>query len=328
MNNNTIKLSIIIPLYNAEKYIAKCLDSILESDLPRNTYEIIVVDDGSKDKGLEIVKYYANQYPFISYSTQENQGQSVARNNGLKKSLGEYVWFVDSDDMVEKKINDCLTLAIRNHLDILITEMNIKSLTDEIIRPTKPFNIKYNAILKGKEVIFSDVPIGSVCVMFIKRLFLVNNHFFFLPGIIPEDVELSFRLLCHAEKVMFLHHQTYLYIKHPNSTSQLTDLTKRTKYLFGDIAVIKTLNELAIELNKQDKLLSKKLLEKKQSTLIGLLLLLYKNKKNLKKSGTSQLVIERLRKEGLYPMELKDLPLHKAIIAYLLNHKFIINYNL
>ena len=85
-----MKLSIIIPMYNAEKYIVDCLDSILKSDLPKGEYEVIIVNDGSKDKGPEIAQVYVSKHENFRYLTQENQGQSVARNYGIKEARGEY----------------------------------------------------------------------------------------------------------------------------------------------------------------------------------------------------------------------------------------------
>ena len=85
-------ISIIIPMYNAEQYISNCLDSILASSLPVERYEIIVVNDGSTDDGPNIAQMYAQQQVNITYITQANQGLSVARNLGIKKCIGKYVW--------------------------------------------------------------------------------------------------------------------------------------------------------------------------------------------------------------------------------------------
>ena len=85
-------------MYNAEKYIGICLDSILGSNLLKEEYEIVIVNDGSQDKSPEIAQNYAAKYSNVTYLTQENQGQSTARNYGIKTCQGEYVWCVDADD--------------------------------------------------------------------------------------------------------------------------------------------------------------------------------------------------------------------------------------
>ena len=90
------KVSIIIPVYNVEKYLKRCLDSVCNQAY--ENLEILIVNDGSKDGSLKICNEYANKYSNIKLLNQENQGLSESRNNGLKAATGEYVMFVDSDD--------------------------------------------------------------------------------------------------------------------------------------------------------------------------------------------------------------------------------------
>lgn len=96
-----VQLSVIVPVYNMEKYLQRCLDSLLNQNI--SDYEIILVDDGSKDKSLEICDEYANKYPFVHVIHKENQGLGFARNSGLDVAKGKYVSFVDSDDTVSPK---------------------------------------------------------------------------------------------------------------------------------------------------------------------------------------------------------------------------------
>ena len=93
-----LKLSIIIPVYNVEPYIAKCLDSCLQQDLPADEYEIIVVNDGSPDNSVVIVKDYMQRYLNVRLVNRENGGLSAARNTGLAHANGYYVAFLDDDD--------------------------------------------------------------------------------------------------------------------------------------------------------------------------------------------------------------------------------------
>ena len=93
-------LSIIIPVFNSEKYLAQCLDSCLSQDLPADTYEIICVNDGSTDRSMEILSDYAARFDNIVTISKENEGCSVARNIGMELSRAEYIWFVDNDDLI------------------------------------------------------------------------------------------------------------------------------------------------------------------------------------------------------------------------------------
>lgn len=97
-------LSIIIPIYNDEKYLEECLDSCLHQDIPSDDYEIICVDDGSTDRTPEILRDYADRYPNIVLIFNQHQGGSLGRNTGLEASRGDYVWFVDHDDFLEENI--------------------------------------------------------------------------------------------------------------------------------------------------------------------------------------------------------------------------------
>lgn len=92
-------VSVIVPVYNVEKYVARCLESLVNQKCDCS-YEIIIINDGTKDKSMDIVNDYAARYDFMHVYTQENSGVSVARNNGIAKACGKYVMFVDSDDYV------------------------------------------------------------------------------------------------------------------------------------------------------------------------------------------------------------------------------------
>ena len=114
-----VKLSIIIPVYNTEEYLPRCLNSCLEQDLPANEYEIIAINDGSSDNSLQILNAYALKYPNIRVINQENRGLGATRNRGLNLAIGEYIWFVDSDDWV---LENCLLDIYENCKDVDILE--------------------------------------------------------------------------------------------------------------------------------------------------------------------------------------------------------------
>ena len=117
--DNLIRLSIIIPVYNVEKYISRCLDSLLDQDLHTSDYEIIVVNDGSNDKSLEIAQSYARNNNVIIID-QKNGGVGNARNSGLMAARGNYVYFIDPDDyLISNCLNKLVTSCEANNLDIL-----------------------------------------------------------------------------------------------------------------------------------------------------------------------------------------------------------------
>ena len=110
------KISVIVPVYNTEKYIKKCLDSLVNQTM--KNIEIIVVNDGSNDHSEEIIKDYENKYPeMVKYYKKENGGLPSARNYGLEKAKGEYIAFVDSDDYIDKELFSKLDEYIDKNID-------------------------------------------------------------------------------------------------------------------------------------------------------------------------------------------------------------------
>ena len=95
-------ISFIVPVYNTEKYLYACLDSLLDQDLSPDEYEIICINDGSTDNSLAVLKKYEAENKNIFVINQRNSGVCQARNAGLLKTKGEYIWFIDSDDIIEK----------------------------------------------------------------------------------------------------------------------------------------------------------------------------------------------------------------------------------
>ena len=104
MDSNTILLSIVIPVYNVKQFLRDCLDSMFAQNVPKSSYEIICVDDGSTDGSGAILDSYAQAADNMTVIHQENGGVSKARNAGLDHAVGQYIWFVDADDFIAADI--------------------------------------------------------------------------------------------------------------------------------------------------------------------------------------------------------------------------------
>ena len=111
-------LSIVIPAYNVEQYIARCLDSCLNQDIPSDDYEIIVINDGSTDDTLSIIKTYVTHNKNLKYISRENRGLSITRNEGLSKAQGTFIWFVDSDDWIAPNCLASIQKQCKSEIDI------------------------------------------------------------------------------------------------------------------------------------------------------------------------------------------------------------------
>lgn len=323
IDNNNYKLSIIIPMYNSEKYIANCLDSILNSDLPKGEYEVIIVNDGSTDKCPLIAQKYVRRHNDFHYLTQENQGQSVARNKGIEACHGEYVWFIDSDDMISSKVMSAYIMLADSSFDILAFQLRIENEQGQFIRmECEQPNIPHDVIMTGRDAIIWGYRPSSVCSLWVRRRYLLENDFFFKIGITHQDVELSYRIFASSSKVIFMTHAIYIYILHPNSTSQSIDPTKKMKYLFDDIVVYQSFKKLAKQM-VNDRELSFSIENRAQNVLFSLVYSLFCQRKEWKPLGINKAVINKMKKDNLYPLHGPFDSWKKRLMSYILNIEWL-----
>lgn len=217
-----IKVSIVIPVYKVEDYIEKCIYSVIGQTYS-GSLECLLIDDCSPDKSIEIVKSIISNYKgkieFRIITHDNNRGLSAARNTGIKKATGDYVYFLDSDDYI---IPECIELMVG---------MILKYPTVEMVQSGANSNDSFLGIEnKNIESDYSEnkewikktmlkrfiVPITSWNKL-INRRFLINNNLFFKEGIIHEDELFNFYLAKHLSKIAFCKKNTYVYIKREGS---------------------------------------------------------------------------------------------------------------
>lgn len=220
-----IKISVIVPVYNVEKYLPNCLQSLVNQNY--NDYEIIIINDGSTDNSEKIIKDYKTKYPkLIKYYKKDNGGLSSARNLGIVKSIGEYLLFVDSDDSLE--INALNTLA--NHinkkkLDIIV--FNLYSVKDNIKEEIQTFNTNINDKIK-KYIIGNP----SACNKLIKKDLFIKNNLKFKEGIYYEDLMLMPILIKYTNKIDFINKNLYNYYIRSNSITNKINYNKKMDSIF------------------------------------------------------------------------------------------------
>lgn len=202
---HTEKVSIIIPVFNVEDYLAECIDSALKQS--HQNKEIIIIDDGSTDRSGSIIRKYKSAHKEIISTTIKNQGQSVARNVGLELSSGDYIIFLDSDDWLEHDaISKCLDTAKRLNVDIVF--FGGQAFADGL-PPEKAaeFNYERDIALCDRAMesrtlfetlINSNQYIVSPCLYIYKRKKFEQVRF--LPGSIHEDNLFTTELLLSSEK--------------------------------------------------------------------------------------------------------------------------------
>lgn len=222
-------ISVIVPVYNTENYIRECLDSILSQTY--TNLEIIVINDGSKDRSEQIIQEYVAKDIRVKYFKQENSGQSATRNRGMDIAQGEYISFIDSDDIINKYLYETLYDALIT-TNVLIAECKLKNFKN-INELNDECNSHEYKILDYSN--FVDYPIiegsfsESACVKLYNAEFI--KKFKFDVGKIFEDSRILHKVYCEAKNIVFVDFEGYYYRKSPNSTTRSSINEKQLELL-------------------------------------------------------------------------------------------------
>lgn len=200
--------SIIIPVYNTQEYLEKCIDSCLNQSFDTESYEIILINDGSTDNSQKIIDIYSQQYKNIRVSAQQNQGLSVARNNGIKIARGQYIWFVDSDDWIELNSLDLMHRVIAENNPDMVA-FGAKNFIADTISCVRPIRFYGRTIHSGVDLLEKNTFQTCSTFYLYSRDFLNRNELRFYPGIYHEDVEFVPRAIFHANSVYLLNQNLY-----------------------------------------------------------------------------------------------------------------------
>lgn len=237
MNNHPI-LSIIIPLYNCEKYIKQCLDTIFRQEMNESEFEVIVIDDGSKDSGYSLASEYAKRYQNIIVIKQENQGVACARNNALEKATGDYVMFVDADDMlVTGSLKPLLNIAVENKADIV--KAAHKEVPEDAV--CEDFSSSYDnssiQIMTGEEAVVNVTRMkeGYCWGYLISRKLITDNRLSFPPKVAFME-DWAFITQAILKSRTFVNADVLLYLYRRNSSSCMANVTTE-KMLLGCQAI-------------------------------------------------------------------------------------------
>lgn len=323
-------LSIVVPAYNVERELEKCIESCLKQDIPQESYEIIIVNDGATDNTLQVATDIAAKYECVSVVNQKNMGLSGARNTGLKYAKGKYVWFIDSDDYIKPNVLgnmirqaddinlDCLFFRLQRVFD----DDSFRSEVDdyECVQP----NVTRNAILSGRDAILQGYNPSSVCAILFNVEFLRKHRLQFMLGIYHEDAEFTYRMISKAQRIMFIADAPYLYFTHAGTMTRSKNINSLIKNRVDDIAVAQSYLKLALEL-RDDSKLSTVITRRAKSILFGLLWEMWLNRKEWGKNGINERILRKMEQEGHYPLTAPYGSFKQAIIAkLLLNKRFFI----
>lgn len=290
-----IKLSIIIPVYNVEQYIEKCMCSVLENDLNADEFEILVIDDETPDNSISKINYLIEKHKNIHLFSQKNKGLGGARNLGINNAKGKYVLFLDADDIVlPNTLKTLINYAIDDDLDVLeFAAKGVKETGEKVYEIT---NSTHGVIYPGVEYYNSVRYMNSACNKLYKNKFLQINELFFLEKIFIEDFEWNTRVFLKATKIMATDLLVSSFLQTPNSITRNTSKEKKDK-MINDIVLVlnKTVLCQSKELEDKNKVL---FFEERKSFLVATLFIqLIKNKASYKEIVDLR---EKLMAENLF----------------------------
>lgn len=232
------KISVIVPVYNVEKYVSECLDSLINQTFKE--FEIICVNDGSTDNSLSILKLYAEKDNRIKIINQANGGLSAARNSGLDMAQGKYVYFLDSDDFIvgdaleklydisEKENLDILYFGVNNYFEDKVTEDNY--FCNDTYYDRKQF---FSSAVSGEELferfLIENMFVCCVPFQFIRTEFLKNTGIRFKEKMLHEDELFSPQLIVEAKRTMVI--EDKFYMRRIRSDSITTSVTTHKNFL-------------------------------------------------------------------------------------------------
>jgi len=311
------KISIIVPIYNVEKYLRECLDSIVNQDMTLTDYEIILVNDGSTDGSGEIAKEYALHYENVSYYEQKNRGQSVARNLGIEKAVGEYIMFVDSDDyLMGNVLNGIYSEAKKVDADICVGTVKVMK-QDGTCIIGRDINRKFSQPITGRDALLNGLVLGSVCARVFRRDCILSNNVGFMPDMKHEDVYFNLSLVPFCERIWFVDDQIYYYRWNEESTDRTSTERSIFRGLLGDLRVAGLAKNLSMSFSQDEKLSScfRKLYA---SLIIGNVYSIYRSNKKMNKEYKNQ-YIQMAKQERLIPIEMVGLDVKRFFIVAIFN---------
>lgn len=240
-------ISFIIPAYNAGQYLNDCLDSIYCLDLKGNRREVLVVNDGSTDDTPTVLQHYQKKHPDLIVISQENKGLSMARNIAMDKASGDYLCFVDADDILVDDGIESLLHCMEKGIDII--GINIREVTTQgKEHPYRRYSYIYNKVYRKAEEFMRGRNLMPCAVAYLyRREFINTQQLRFLPAIYHEDEEFTPRVFAAGDSFMAADSNLYRRIVREDSITTTTDTLKQQTKLRDAVSILKRLDGMKIE---------------------------------------------------------------------------------
>lgn len=215
-----VKVSVIVPVYNGEKYIKACMDSILAQTLKE--IEIVIIDDGSKDNTGQMLKDYATKYPtLIKVITKDNEGQGKARNVGIDIAKGEFLTFVDADDTIEACMLEKMYItAKKENCDVVVSDYAEITKESKVVKKSI---LAINSDIKRNYIISCAGPWNKL----IRTELLTKNNLYFLEKGIYEDIAMIPLVAIYANNITYIEEPLYHYYIRKGSSMRQTEFNQK-----------------------------------------------------------------------------------------------------
>ncbi|MDO5971190.1 glycosyltransferase [Flavivirga aquimarina] len=323
-----MKLSILIPMYNANKYIGNCLDSLLNQDISKDEYEIIVMDDGSTDNSVELVKKYQLKSSNIILHEEENVGTYSTRNKLFKLAKGKYIYNIDADDyIVHNSLGALLKIAFQNDVDVLgfgtleTIELDLLGFDNKLTVSDTMSGMKF---LKDYRYLRHEI-----WWYFVKTTFIKSNGLWFDANEYFGDTTFTLKLLSLTKKMIYVQESIHRYVQTTDSIMRNKDLSKRKKQIENMFISIydysKFINNIQFKNGSQKKAIMDNLMFRRDALTFFTLLKMIRLNLNTKKIKEQ---IKALKAVQAYPITnflgKEHNSLHYKILTKILNNEFIL----
>ena len=296
-----ILLSIIVPIYNVEPFLRKCVHSLEQQDLAAERYEVILVNDGSTDHSGELCTELAKQYENIKVIEQENQGVSAARNTGMDAARGKYMMFVDSDDYIEPDvIGRVLEVAERNQAELCF--FLAEGFNEHGSWPTVRQPFAYNQVYTGEYIMLHGIAVSTVWMTLYLTEFLKQTEVRFQRAVSGEDVEFCMMLYPQAHRILL----TDILVYHYNCSFSYSSLMRNkdvAKHRQTLLSTVESVNDIfryceSVPVSKAIKRLYRR---RMRSLLVSSVLSAYRDHQYYDRAFLHTL-LDRARGYHLYPI--------------------------
>jgi len=292
-----MKLSVIVPVYNVELFLEKCIYSIFNQDMSHDAYEIVAVNDGSTDSSPAILEKLTEEIINLKIINQENKGLSGARNSGFDFATGDYLLCVDSDDYVlPNSLNALIAMAEEHQLDVLEFGAQGVDENEKVIYSLAKSS--QNKVLTGEKYLSEISYMGSACNKLYNRKFINNNKLRFMEGVYIEDIEFNTRAVFKANRILATDYIAAHFLQRLGSITRTKNFAKKEKMIYDIHKVLKSINDFTEnEVTKKSSAYIP--LKQRVSSLIATLLI--RVLKDSKTTSTKKAILNKLREDELYP---------------------------